>query len=268
MALDADGQFWRSCCCSRPGSLAPCRRPPPRKRLPLPPHPPRPSPTPSRRPPPARTCSARRWPVSSRPGQWRDLAQRVTALEADLDALDASATAKAELIDADRRSIVSCGCCIARFGHRRRPRAHRPAARARRQRARVGRPEMAGASVVSGEAAAFPRRSSSVRDRSRRSCNARVLASGNTATTRCSRSTARWRCRRASTTRARSSRRSRSASARNRTQLEQSPLWQLGAAPAQFELVAAELRAAWRCCETTSRAMAPDLPGCSSASWR
>ena len=61
-----------------------------------------------------------------------------------------------------------------------------------------------------------------------------------------SRSTARCRCWRASMTRAPSSRRRRRASARNGCNWRSRSLWQLGAAPARFDVVAAEVATAWR----------------------
>ena len=146
-------------------------------------------------------------------GRWRDLAQRVAALEAELDALAASAMAKAELvdpIDLDRqlralhRAATTIVDDLATIVRRLEHDGNALEADARKWQERLR----------SWRRGSFPRRSSSARDRSRRSCRARAPACGNSATACCSRSTARWRCRRASTTRARSSPRSRSASAR------------------------------------------------------
>ena len=113
----------------------------------------RPSPTPSRGPLPARSCSGRRWRIWTKSGPWRDLDERATALEARVDALAASAAAQAESVDPldlDRqlRTLASGRC-----DHRRRSRGNRPAPRARSQRARGGRPKLAGEVAVPGEAA-------------------------------------------------------------------------------------------------------------------
>ncbi len=218
---------------------------PPRKLLPPLSHPPRPSPTRSSRPPQARTCSARRWPVSSSPGSGAIWRSESRCWRRTLDALAASATAKAELIDPidlDRQlwalhraattTVDDLGAIVRRLEHD--GNALESEARKWQERRLFLETRLVPAPVLE-RARSIEAKLQDTSGRLREFRDSALLALDRALALQARIDGARALI-------AAQQERVRS----HRMEVEKSPIWQLGAAPAQFEHVAAELRAAWR----------------------
>jgi len=178
-------------------------------------------------------------------GQWRELADRVAALEARFDALPASAAATGELIDAITRArqlrglhgevstvIDELGLIARQFEHDRR--ALDSDAQIWRERSSLLQSDGVPAPVLD--------RAGSMETKLR-AANARVREQQDAVLAVLTRAVALQ----VRIDDARALVRTQEARIRaQRLQLEQAPLWQVGAAPARLEVVSAEVGTAWR----------------------